>query len=598
MLFDSATKYSAPVERILGVEGGGTKTAWVLLSRDDDGATRLLERGKLPAANFRLTSPERLSAMFARLPREAERVGVYLAGCVTETDRQNLAKLCATVWPAAKIITGGDRASGMAAALERSDGIVVNAGTGSSVTGRRGENIEYAGGWGHILGDAGGGYYLSLQALRAVLREYDLHRGAAEFAADVLRALSLNNFDELVRWAQTADKMQIAMLAPVVFHAAERGDETVQRILESGARVLAEYTVAVARRLEMDSPPIVLLGGLFECCAVYVSAFGREIAPSLPRASVRVTAHPPEFGAAWLAMGTPEAWPAFAPLTAASSSTSSEMAITEQRNPRSSLLDELSTQELVKLFVEEERLVQDALRACVEELSRAINLIATSLRNGGRLFYVGAGTSGRLGVLDASEIPPTFGVSEDLVQGIIAGGVTALYRSAEGAEDQAADGALALAERGVRAGDVVCGIAASGRTPFVLGALTEAKAIGARTIFLTCNPARPRLENACDVEIDLPTGPELVTGSTRLKAGTATKVALNILTTGAMVALGKVRGNLMVDLAPTNDKLRDRAARIIAELAPCSYEEARQRLAATGGSVRLALEGNARRVTA
>ncbi len=580
--------YSRPVQTILGVEGGGTKTAWVLVKGEGSGMS-VSAQGKLPAANLRLTPPIRLRSILDALPREAQRVGVFLAGCVTAQDRQQLSDLCFEIWPHAKMVTGSDRDSGMAAALGSGDGIAVNAGTGSSITGRRGEQIEKAGGWGHILGDAGGGYFLSLQALRLVLREYDLRRGEADFAGDILRALSLNNFDELVRWAQTADKMQIATLAPEIFRAAERGDAAVQQILDAGARVLAEYTAAVAQRLRFDAPKVVLLGGLFECCAVYVSAFERELTGLLPQAKVRRSAYPPEFGAVSLAAGKPEL-PAVCEISTPTGSVPSmRLAPTEQRNPRSALLDQMSTRALVELFVDEERCVEEALRACIAPLTDATELIASALRKGGRLFYVGAGTSGRLGVLDASEIPPTFGAPVEMVQGMIAGGVTALSRSAEEAEDDTSGGALAVDERGVRAPDVVCGIAASGRTPFVLGALARAKAIGARTILLTCNPAREKGAAMWDVEIDLPTGPEIVTGSTRLKAGTATKVALNIFSTGAMVALGKVRGNLMIDVVVSNTKLRDRAARMIAEIAGCSYEEAASRLALANGNVRDAL---------
>src|SRR5207248_8413597 len=165
----------------------------------------------------RLAKPEELRAMFGELPSEIQHAGIFLAGCGTEEDRQSLTQLCAKVWPQAKIVVGSDRDSGLAAALGNGDGIVVNAGSGSSVTGRRDKRIENAGGWGHILGDAGGGYFLSLQALRLILREYDLQRGEVQFTTKILRALALNNLDELVRWAQTADKMEVAMLAPVVF---------------------------------------------------------------------------------------------------------------------------------------------------------------------------------------------------------------------------------------------------------------------------------------------------------------------------------------------------------------------------------------------
>jgi N-acetylmuramic acid 6-phosphate etherase len=574
-------------ERILGVEGGGTKTSWVLVEHDE-AAFRVIDQGKLPPSNFRLVSPERLRAIFQQMPAEADRVGMFLAGCATEEDRQVLTKLCGEVWSTAKIIAGSDRDSGLAAALGKADGIAVNAGTGASVTGRRGERIEKAGGWGHILGDAGGGYFLSLQALRFILREYDLHRGEAQLTASILRALTLNSRDELVRWAQTADKMDIARLAPVVFESAVNGDESVMKIVDEAAGVLSEYTAAVATRLGLLAPKVILLGGLFQRDSVYVHAFRRKLKKNLSDARVAMSEQPPEFGAAWLAAEVEER-AAFSFETRGTEVENLARALTEQRNPRSENLENLSAQELVELFVEEETFVQDALRKEAGSLGRAIEMATKVLRNGGRLFYVGAGTSGRLGVLDASEIPPTFGASPELVQGIMAGGVSALHRSVEGAEDERGSGALAVDERGVTGTDVVCGISASGRTPFVLGALAEAKKRGAQTILLTCNPERTRAETF-DLEIDLATGPELLTGSTRLKAGTATKIALNIISTGAMVALGKVRGNLMIDLAISNTKLRDRAARLVAEIAKCDYAEAVERLQRHNWNLRAALE--------
>lgn len=574
-------------ERILGVEGGGTKTAWVLVEQEGD-TLRVIDQGKLAPSNFRLVSPERLRAIFEQMPADSNRVGIFLAGCATEEDRNLLTKLCSQVWPTAKILAGSDRDSGLAAALGRGDGIAVNAGTGASVTGRRGDRIEKAGGWGHILGDAGGAYFLSLQALRFILREYDLHRGEAQFTATILRALSLNSRDELVRWAQTADKMDVAGLAPVVFECAMNGDESVMKIVDEAAGVLSEYTAAVATRLGLLAPKVILLGGLFQRDGVYVHAFRRKLKKNLSDARISMSEQSPELGAAWLASQRDE----HAAVTIAARETetaSLSRASTEQRNPRSENLEKLSARELVELFVEEERFVQEALRKETASLARAIEMVTKAMRNGGRLFYVGAGTSGRLGVLDASEIPPTFSASPDKVQGIIAGGITALSRSVEGAEDERGSGALAIEERGVGSADIVCGITASGRAPFVLGALAKAKKRGAQTILLSCNPERSRVEG-CDLEIDLATGPELLTGSTRLKAGTATKLALNIISTGAMVALGKVRGNLMIDLTISNTKLRDRAIRLVAEVAKCGASEAVQRLELHHWNVRAALE--------
>jgi N-acetylmuramic acid 6-phosphate etherase len=594
-----------PGERILGVEGGGTKTAWVLVEAvaggvDPGSQWTILEQGKLPPSNFRLTAPERLHTILAELPKQIDRAGVFLAGCATEEDRRLLKQICLEIWPKAQVVTGSDRESGLAAALDHGDGIVVNAGSGSSVTGRRDDRVERAGGWGHILGDAGGGYFLSIQALRLILREHDLNRGAMEFTTRILHALSLNNLDELVRWVQTADKMEISMLAPVVFEAAAGGDPRMTEIIENGARVLCDYTEAVATRLHMLAPKVVLMGGLFQRDSTYTHAFRRRLKKNLPDARVATAERSPELGAAWLASEAHE-HAAFRAKASQTEIDSLAVALTEQRNPRSENLEKMSAPELVHLFVEEERFVQEALNAAAADLARAIEIVKESLRNGGRLFYVGAGSSGRLGVLDATEIPPTFGAPTHLVQGVIAGGTAALHRSVEGAEDEESAGALAVPQRGVTAADVVIGITASGRTPFVLGALCQAHALGAKTILLTCNPVVAGGVNAgqpgsstpattTDLVIVLPVGPEILTGSTRLKAGTATKVALNIISTGAMIGLGRVRGNLMVDLHTTSTKLRDRAVRVLAELAERDYESARGLLEANEWNLRAALE--------
>src|SRR5205823_4705509 len=387
-------------EKILGVEGGGTKTAWVLVERAGN-ELRVLDQGKLPPANLRLATPGELRAIFSELPKEITSAGIFLAGCGTEEDRQSLTRLCAEIWPQAKIVVGSDRDSGLAAALGHGDGIVVNAGSGSSITGRRDKRIENAGGWGHILGDAGGGYFLSLQALRLILREYDLHRGEVQFTAKILNALSLNTLDELVRWAQTADKMEVAMLTPVVFEAAASGDARVMEIIEEGARVLCKYTEAVASRLHVLAPKVVLMGGLFHRDSIYTHAFRRRLKKNLPDARVATAEQPPELGAAWLAAELGD-HATFHSKLSQNEIDNLAAAVTEQRNPRSENLEKMSARELVELFVEEEKFVHDALRGAIADLTRATEIVTESLRNGGRLFYVGAGSSGRIGVLDAS----------------------------------------------------------------------------------------------------------------------------------------------------------------------------------------------------
>lgn len=246
---------------------------------------------------------------------------------------------------------------------------------------------------------------------------------------------------------------------------------------------------------------------------------------------------------------------------------------TEGRNPNTANIDKLPTLEMVALINRENRRVEDAIDEVLPQIAEAVDIIAAAMERGGDLIYVGAGTSGRLGVVDASECPPTFGVDFELVRGIIAGGNGAMFKAVEGAEDSAEAGAEAIDADGIAAGDVVVGISASGRAPFVLGALRRAAEIGAVPIGLSCNPGSP-MEALCRVTIAPFVGPEVISGSTRLKAGTAQKLVLNMLSTGAMIKTGKVRGNLMINVRPTNEKLVERATRIIMELSGASRADA------------------------
>jgi len=263
--------------------------------------------------------------------------------------------------------------------------------------------------------------------------------------------------------------------------------------------------------------------------------------------------------------------------------------LTEQRNPRTERIDVASSLEIVDLINAEDQGVPAAVRREREAIARAIDLVVAAFGAGGRLLYVGAGTSGRLGVLDASECPPTFGTPPEMVVGIIAGGPKALVRSAEGAEDDVNAGAEAMDAARVGANDVILGIAASGTTPFVRSALARAQTLGAKTGLVSCSDPPAQLAATCDVVILPEVGPEALTGSTRLKAGTATKLVLNSITTGALIRLGKVYGNLMVDLMATSDKLRERGQRIVMECCRVDRDRARAAIEAAGGSVKLAI---------
>ena len=265
-----------------------------------------------------------------------------------------------------------------------------------------------------------------------------------------------------------------------------------------------------------------------------------------------------------------------------------EKLLTEQPNPISARIGEMPPVEALRIINAEDRTVAEAVEKVIPAIARAVESIVEAFRRGGRLFYIGAGTSGRLGVLDAAECPPTFGVSPEMVQGIIAGGEAALSGPTEAAEDDTAAGALDLETRGFTAADVLVGISASGRTPYVLGAVAAARAMGAVTAGISCTPDS-ELARVVDIAITPLTGPEVVTGSTRMKAGTSQKLVLNMLSTGAFLLMGYVYGNLMVNVDPANAKLADRATRIVAQAANVPYETAQESLAAAANSVPVAI---------
>lgn len=261
---------------------------------------------------------------------------------------------------------------------------------------------------------------------------------------------------------------------------------------------------------------------------------------------------------------------------------------TEQRNPYSMQIDSVSTLDMLKIINEEDKKVPIAVGKVLPQIAEAVDVIATAMQHGGRLFYIGAGTSGRLGILDAVECPPTYSTEPELVQGLIAGGVSAIFKAKEGAEDDLTLAQKDLEQAGFNEKDVLVGIAASGRTPYVIGGLKFANRIGAKTIAVSCSEGS-EIASIAQIAITPIVGPEVVTGSTRMKAGTAQKLVLNMLSTGTMIKLGKVYGNLMVDVKTSNKKLEERARRIVMEATGCTRDEAIAALAQADGKAKLAI---------
>jgi len=578
---------------ILGLDGGGTKTAWAMLTPEG----KVLAQGEAGPGNTLLMSEAALEKLFQTIRRGAgarvRSIGGAFAGCQLPTEQTRVEKILRRVWPQAQTVrVVEDTRCLLVAAFGDGPGIGVIAGTGSNVAGQKSARtpLEKVGGWGHLFSDRGSAYDLARRGLELVFHQYDQGRKNSILAREYLSATGQASLEELVPFMlRDTRKIAVAQWARCVFAAARKGDRDAQLLLEEGSSALAEAVSRLARRLRFQRPNVALVGGLFDNQPDYVKFFQRALRRSCPRAKSFLLTVPGVFGAARLvglekvpskieiakkpkAIAEPSRLAAFA------------QAATEQRNPRSRGLDKRSIPQLVDLFIREERHVEKALAAQRKPIAQAATLVAKQLGRGGRLFYVGAGTSGRLGVVDASEMPPTFNAPPEQVQAIIAGGPAAVFRSQEGAEDARETGAAELRARGLTKKDVVCGIAASGQTPFVLGALDYARKLGAGTILLSCNPKRS-IRVPVGVAIDLPTGPELVTGSTRLKAGTATKLVLNMLSTIAMVRLGRVRDNLMINVQATNDKLRARAVRLVRGLTRRNEAEAQKALEAQNWSV-------------
>lgn len=627
----ACTTAAPPV--FLGVEGGASHTVAIFA----DAQGQCLKRVETGPGNVCLLSDRQLLGLLREIARSGPRpaaVAVGMSGARTEGDRERIRAAAQRVWPGIPCLATHDldtalaAGGGFAAAGGSKSGstlktprarnrVLVLSGTGSCCYGRSpdGEGIK-VGGWGHWLGDEGSGYKVGLAAMQQVIAAFDQTGVWPTLGEHLLRALQLNEPDELIAFVQNAAKPEVAALATTVFDAARTGDRLADRVVGNAAEMLAQQAVACARRVgsgeknaKRSGTPqpvqFVFAGSLLVKEPTYARRVARILKGKFPDCQITPLARESAWGAVNLAReldpGRPVETP---PARAGSSSIPTETTVapgadtlrdialspTEQRNPRSLTLDRMSIRAGIELMASEDATIPKAILTQIAPLESLIRAVIQAFREGKRLWYIGAGTSGRLGVLDASECPPTFRTPPDQVQGIMAGGQRALWDSVEGAEDDPAAGARAIAHRGVKRGDVLVGIAASGRTPYVWGALRAARERGAKTALVAFNPSHPIPKRERPDFVIVPNvGPEILTGSTRLKAGTATKLILNMITTLAMTGVGKVVSNLMVDLYPSNAKLRDRAVRIVCQLREATPDQARAALEQSGWVIQKAL---------
>jgi N-acetylmuramic acid 6-phosphate etherase len=589
---------------ILGIDGGATATKAALI----DELGRLCSRGRGAPSNAVLQTEDQIYAVLKDLwesvapqAQGLRAVAICLAGAATEKQQSKVEATAKLIWPDLPIFVSHDLRSGLYAGAPSGEGVVVISGTGASVFARRGTREIRGGGWGHVLGDAGSGYHIAHMGLRNITAQYDRHAKLDALGKRILRATGARSLEELASFISRTEKPRIAELSKCVFAEAASGNRDARRILGIAASALASNVTAVVRRLGGRSLPIFLTGGVFDQQERYRALFARKLREELPWARPALIPDQASLGAARWGLqclsklkkasvrnrNTPKA--AFKKLL---SNVDMDQIATEESNPRTRQLSTLATNEAVELFLSEDEAILPALRKASAEIARAVDLCSACLEKGGRLIYVGAGTSGRLGVLDASECPPTFRSRPGQVVALIAGGRPALEEAVEGAEDDTRSARVALKELKLNATDCVVGIAASGRTPFVLSALSSARRVGAASVFLSCNPNLSAKPSIADVEIHLSTGPEVLTGSTRLKAGTATKMVLNILSTLSMVKLGKVVGNVMIDLHPSNDKLKMRALKIFMGLTGFAIDRSYTELENSNWNLRLALHSS------
>lgn len=567
---------------IVGINGGATHTTLALV----DGDLNILARVEIGPTNFHNvgleTTRDRLQQGIEELTRrvnvartQIDGIGAALSGLDRPVERTMFTQIFEAIVPGKPVVLDNDGVAALVAGAGRRFGVVTISGTGSICVGfnEQGKRAR-SGGWGYHI-DTGSGYAIGRETLGLIARSVDGTAPPTALVERVQKRLGMTLPDEIIAWIYAPERRieEIATIAVETVALAET-DVVATGIILRAADALAADARNVAAQLGLGGEPfpLVMSGSVFVHCPLLRDLFTSAVQTTLPHAAPILADRDADVGAALMAFehlgivptGTQPVLPVRThPLSRA----------TEQRNRLTMNISQRSSSDLVALMNLEDQRVPRSVAAALPQIAVLINAVAERFLKGGRIFYVGAGTSGRLAVLDSAECRPTFGTMPDQVVGILAGGAVAMFQSVEGAEDDEAQGRAEIAARNVGSLDCVIGVAASGSTPFVSGALLEALERDALTGGVVNVVDAPILELAQHPVI-VPTGPEVITGSTRLKAGTAQKMVLNMISTGVMVRAGRTFGNLMTDMQASNLKLHHRAKVIVAEATGFSIEEA------------------------
>ncbi|NLN93882.1 MAG: N-acetylmuramic acid 6-phosphate etherase [Candidatus Hydrogenedens sp.] len=572
------------------VEGGGTRTRAALVTAA--GVREAIHEGgpSNPAAYGVHRAANRIASLARSVlaGRPAQKTALYagLAGAADAAVQKELARRIGEMVGLKSVFICPDLHAMLQGNTENEDAILVIAGTGAAVlAGNQEGKLIKIGGWGTVLGDEGSAYGVAVAGLRAAARAEDGLAPPTALVDSLSRGAELPDFASFASWIGQASKRDIAALAPVVIATAEEGDAQALKMVQKEASHLALRVRAAHEQGALsEKAKLLQYGGLLEGSTLFRQFFHEALTPLPFLEKTFCTRRGLDAVAALTKLESCPLW-GYCWTGEERSEKQSLLPETERRDSGKAL-DELSPEDIVERMQEADREAVEAVGDAGDSIAAVIAHAGQCLQAGGRLIYVGAGTSGRLGVLDASECPPTFGVSPHRVVGLIAGGDRALRDSVEGAEDDFEEGAKEVAALQPDARDFVIGIAASGTTAYVAGALDTAEKAGAKTAFITSSLSSPIPSH---YPIVLNTGPEVLTGSTRLKAGTAAKLVLNRISTGAMARAGLIYKGRMIGMAPANKKLRQRAIRIVSELSDTSSDESRKALEESGDSIAVAV---------